>query len=61
MSSSAEGASFIYREGLQRYVPVRFSVRGRDLQTAIQDAKRRVAARVRSPEGVKSGMGGRVR
>ncbi len=37
---------------LQRYVPVRFAVRGRDLQTAIQDAKRRVAAQVRTPEGV---------
>ncbi len=49
---SAEGASFIYREGLQRYVPVRFSVRGRDLQTAIQDAKQQVAARVRLPEEV---------
>jgi len=50
--SGAEGASFIYREGLQRYVPVRFAVRGRDLQTAIQDAKRRVATQVRTPEGV---------
>ncbi|MGO9062288.1 MAG: efflux RND transporter permease subunit [Candidatus Binataceae bacterium] len=49
---SAEGASFIYREGLQRYVPVRFSVRGRDLQTAIQDAKQQVAGEVRLPEEV---------
>ena len=32
---TAEGASFIYREGLQRYVPVRFAVRGRDLQSTI--------------------------
>src|SRR5262249_36775584 len=50
--TNAEGAAFIYREGLQRYVPVRFSVRGRDLQTAIQDAKRRVGAAVRLPEEV---------
>ena len=50
--NGAEGASFIYREGLQRYVPVRFAVRGRDLQSAIQDARRRVAAEVRTPEGV---------
>ena len=50
--SDAEGASFIYREGLQRYVPVRFAVRGRDLQSAIRDAKRRVARQVRTPEGV---------
>jgi len=50
--TSAEGASFIYREGSRRYVPVRFAVRGRDLQSAIQDARRQVAARVRMPEGV---------
>jgi heavy metal efflux system protein len=49
---NAEGASFIYREGLQRYVPVRFSVRGRDLQTAILDAKQQVAAQVHTPEEV---------
>jgi heavy metal efflux system protein len=50
--TNAEGAAFIYREGLQRYVPVRFSVRGRDLQTAIADAKRQVASAVRLPEEV---------
>ena len=36
---TAEGASFIYREALQRYVPVRFSVRNRDLQSTIFEAK----------------------
>jgi cobalt-zinc-cadmium resistance protein CzcA len=50
--STTEGASFIYREASRRYVPVRFGVRGRDLQTAIQDAKDQVAARVKLPEGV---------
>jgi cobalt-zinc-cadmium resistance protein CzcA len=49
---STEGASFIYREGSRRYVPVRFAVRGRDLESAIQDAKRRVAAKVKMPEQV---------
>jgi heavy metal efflux system protein len=49
---TAEGASFIYREHLQRYVPIRFSVRGRDMQTVIEDAKRTVAKRVTLPEGV---------
>ncbi len=49
---SAEGASFIYREGLRRYVPLRFSVRGRDLQTAINDAKATVAKQVKLPSGV---------
>jgi cobalt-zinc-cadmium resistance protein CzcA len=50
--NTAEGASFIYREGLQRYVPMRFSVRGRDLQTTIADAKAQVSKRVTLPEGV---------
>jgi cobalt-zinc-cadmium resistance protein CzcA len=50
--TSAEGASFIYREGSRRYVPLRFAVRDRDLQTAIVDAKKRVAAEVKLPEEV---------
>ncbi len=50
--STAEGASFIYREGLRRYVPIRFSVRGRDMQSAIDDAKGAVARQVKLPEGV---------
>ncbi len=49
---TTEGASFIYREQLERYVPVRFGVRGRDLQSAVEEAKARVARQVRLPEGV---------
>jgi cobalt-zinc-cadmium resistance protein CzcA len=49
---TAEGASFIYREDLERYVPVRYQVRGRDLQSAVNEAKRRVANEVKLPEGV---------
>jgi heavy metal efflux system protein len=49
---AAEGASFIYREALQRYVPVRFSIRGRDLQSTVVDAKNRIAREVHLPEGV---------
>ncbi len=49
---TAEGASFIYREGLQRYVPVRFAVRGRDFQDAVRDAQTRVARQIRMPRGV---------
>jgi cobalt-zinc-cadmium resistance protein CzcA len=48
----AEGASFIYREGLRRYVPIRFSARGRDLQHTVEQAKRAVARQIRVPEGV---------
>ena len=49
---AAEGASFIYREALQRYVPVRFSIRGRDLQSTVLDAKQQIANNVHLPEGV---------
>jgi cobalt-zinc-cadmium resistance protein CzcA len=49
---TAEGASFIYREELQRYVPVRFAVRGRDFQTAVNAAQAAVAREVKIPAGV---------
>src|ERR1700678_1355157 len=47
-----EGASFIYREALQRYVPMRFSVRGRDMETTIEDAKRTVEKQIKLADGV---------
>ncbi|MGH7934137.1 MAG: efflux RND transporter permease subunit [Candidatus Binataceae bacterium] len=50
--NTTEGASFIYRENLQRYVPVRFAVRGRDLEDAVNAARDRVAREVKLPEGV---------
>jgi cobalt-zinc-cadmium resistance protein CzcA len=49
---ATEGASFIYRGDLQRYVPVRFSVTGRDLQSAVAEVKERVAQKVALPEGI---------
>jgi cobalt-zinc-cadmium resistance protein CzcA len=48
---TSEGASFIYRGDLQRYVPVRFSVSGRDLEGAVAEVKERVARDVQLPEG----------
>ena len=48
----AQGASFVYRENLERYVPLRFSVRGRDLRSAVEDAKSTAAREVKLPEGV---------
>src|SRR5262249_9063016 len=45
------GASFIYREQQQRYLPIKFSVRGRDLGGAILEAQRRIAAEVKLPPG----------
>ena len=47
----ASGASFIYREQQERYIPIKFSVRGRDLGTAVLDAQHRVADRVTLPGG----------
>jgi cobalt-zinc-cadmium resistance protein CzcA len=49
--SLREGAFMIYRENGRRYIPVKFSIRGRDLAGTVQDAQRRLAARVRLPDG----------
>lgn len=48
----APGASFIYRERLRRYVPLRFGVRDRDMASAVEEAKRAVEKKVKLPEGV---------
>ena len=45
------GAAFIYREGQERYVPIRFSVRGRDLGSAVLEAQEKVAQNVQLPPG----------
>ena len=45
------GASFIYRERSQRYVPIKFSVRGRDLGGTVAEAQARVAQAVTLPNG----------
>ena len=45
------GPSFIYREQQERYVPIKFSVRGRDLGSAVLDAQARVARAITIPGG----------
>jgi cobalt-zinc-cadmium resistance protein CzcA len=45
------GAAFIYREQQQRYVPIKFSVRGRDLGSAVLDAQHAVETQVLLPGG----------
>jgi cobalt-zinc-cadmium resistance protein CzcA len=45
------GASFIYREQQERYVPIKFSVRGRDLGTTVLDAQERIAQQITLPGG----------
>jgi heavy metal efflux system protein len=46
-----EGAFMIYRENGRRYIPVKFSVRGRDLASTIQEVQARLAQKVHLPEG----------
>jgi cobalt-zinc-cadmium resistance protein CzcA len=54
----ANGASFIYRQNNSRYIGVQFSVEGRDLAGAVQDAMRQVEAKVKLPEGYRADWGG---
>jgi cobalt-zinc-cadmium resistance protein CzcA len=49
--SKQTGASFIYREDNARYIPIKFSVRGRDLQSTIADAEERLSQQVNIPQG----------
>ena len=46
------GASYIYREQQQRYLPIKFSVRDRDLGGAIQEAQAKIAEQVPLPPGL---------
>ncbi|MGJ5073029.1 efflux RND transporter permease subunit [Bradyrhizobium oligotrophicum] len=45
------GAAYIYREQQERYLPIKFSVRERDLGSAIQEAQQKVADQVQLPPG----------
>ncbi len=46
-----DGASEIYREGNQRYVAIKYSVRNRDLGSTVEEAIRKVNAQVQMPRG----------
>src|SRR6202044_882031 len=46
--------SFIYREHQERYVPIKFSVRGRDLGSAVLEAEHKVEQQVRLPGGYRT-------
>jgi cobalt-zinc-cadmium resistance protein CzcA len=45
------GAAWIYHEGGERFIPVKFSVRGRDLGGAVAEAQARIASHVQLPPG----------
>ncbi len=46
-----EGSFMIYREGGRRYIPIKFSVRGRDLSATIVDLQNQMARKVKLPQG----------
>ena len=52
--------SVIFREGLRRYVPVKFSVRGRDLGSTIAEAQSKIAAHVKLPYDTHLEWGGEI-
>ena len=45
------GASYIFHERNQRFIPIKFSVRGRDLGSTISDGKERIAKALTLPTG----------
>ncbi|MDE2138234.1 MAG: efflux RND transporter permease subunit, partial [Gammaproteobacteria bacterium] len=54
----SNGASFIYREDNSRYIGVQFSVEGRDLAGAVNDAMAQVSRGVSLPQGYRLDWGG---
>jgi len=45
------GAFIIYRENNERYVPIKFSVRDRDLQSTVEEAQAILARQITLPDG----------
>jgi heavy metal efflux system protein len=54
----SNGAAFIYRQNNSRYIGVQYSVEGRDLASAVEEAQRRVAKNVTLPAGYQVVWGG---
>jgi cobalt-zinc-cadmium resistance protein CzcA len=52
------GASFIYHEGGLRFIPVKFSVRGRDLGSTVAEAQARISKSVFMPPGYRMSWAG---
>ena len=55
-----DGPSVIYREDGRRYAPVKFSVRGRDLASAIGEASAAIASKVKIPYGTRLDWAGEI-
>jgi cobalt-zinc-cadmium resistance protein CzcA len=45
------GAAWIYHESTQRFIPVKFSVRDRDLGSTVAEAQKRISKNVKLPSG----------
>jgi heavy metal efflux system protein len=55
---TVDGAEEIYREAGQRYVAIKYSVRGRDLGSTVEEAIKKVNAEVKLPPGYKFNWAG---
>ena len=55
------GASYIFRERNQRFVPIKFSVRGRDLAGAVAEAQQRINQNREAADRLSDRLGRRVR
>ena len=49
--TETDGASEVYREGNRRYVAIKYSVRGRDLGSTVEEAIKKVNEQVKLPNG----------
>ena len=56
--AQGNGASFIYRENNSRYIGVQFSIEGRDLARAVDEAQKAVRQSVVLPQGYRIDWGG---
>jgi len=56
--TQGNGASFIYRENNSRYIGVQFSIEGRDLARAVDEAQKAVRQSVVLPQGYTLDWGG---
>jgi cobalt-zinc-cadmium resistance protein CzcA len=52
------GPAFVYRDNNYRYIPVKFSVRGRDLGSTIKESQEKVEKNVHLPDGYKMSWNG---
>jgi cobalt-zinc-cadmium resistance protein CzcA len=59
-SSVSDGGSEIYREANSRYVAIKFSVPGRDLDRPVKEATKKANAHRQTARGLHDRLGGRV-